>query len=113
MPTYTQVASQLLNDAAMFFKNVAESNADVAQDMLTNAEVFENLAGLLLNDPSGSTGGEAHTSMAAKLLGDSSKFFLSLANDNEPIREQMTENAKVFHEISLRLADDPFGEIEE
>ena len=80
MLTHAELAAQLLNDAAAFFKNVAEANSDVAEDMLTNAEVFENLANLLAENPSGETGGEKHAVMAARLLNDSAQFFKSLAN---------------------------------
>lgn len=112
MMTHAQLAAQLLNDAATFFKNVAESNADVAEDMLANAEVFENLAMLLSTDPDGETGGERHAVMAARLLHDSAQFFKSLANDNEPIREQMTENARVFEDISVRVGENPLGTLD-
>lgn len=112
MPTHAELAAQLLNDAASFFKNVAEENTDVADDMRTNAGVFENLAHLMENDPMGATGGEKHAVMASRLLHDSAQFFKSLASDNEPIRDQMNENARVFEEISVVVKDDPFGVIE-
>jgi hypothetical protein len=53
MATYAQLAGKLLRDAAMFFRNVGEQNPPLKQQMDDNAAVYEQVADLVENDPSG------------------------------------------------------------
>ncbi len=55
MPTTTHanLAVQLLRDAAGFFRNVGEQNPDLKDNMFDNANVYEEVAQLLENDPEG------------------------------------------------------------
>ncbi len=56
MPTtsYTDLAVKLLRDAAGFFRNVGEQNEPLAEQMNENADVYEQVADLLEQDPTGS-----------------------------------------------------------
>lgn len=53
MPTHAQLAARLLRDAAQFFKTVGEQNEPLKDQMTENANVFEQVAGLVENDPNG------------------------------------------------------------
>jgi hypothetical protein len=53
MPTHAQVAARLLRDAATFFRNVAVQNPPIAEQMNDNATVYDQVADLVENDPSG------------------------------------------------------------
>ena len=50
-PTLTDLAARLLADAADFFENVGEGNADHAEQMTSNAEVFRLISNMLIEDP--------------------------------------------------------------
>ncbi len=43
----------LLRDAAGFFRNVGEQNVELKEQMFDNANVYEEVAQLLENDPEG------------------------------------------------------------
>jgi hypothetical protein len=49
--THAQLAVRLLRDAAGFFRNVAEQNPALAEEMNDNAAVYDEVAGLLAQDP--------------------------------------------------------------
>ncbi len=51
--THVQLAVRLLRDAAGFFRNVADQNPAVADQMRENADVYEEVAALLDDDPDG------------------------------------------------------------
>jgi hypothetical protein len=51
--THVQLAVRLLRDAAGFFRNVADQNPAVANQMRENADVYEEVAALLDGDPDG------------------------------------------------------------
>lgn len=51
--THSELAVRLLRDAAGFFRNVAEQNPDMAEQMRDNADVYEQVASLLSDDPDG------------------------------------------------------------
>ena len=112
MPTHAELASRLLTDAAGFFRTIAEQNEPIAKEMTENADVFEQMSGLLNKDPSGSLNENPHGELAAKLLKDAADFFRTLAEQNEPLREQMTENATVFDQIAHLVAQDPLGNLD-
>jgi len=51
--THTNLAVQLLRDAAGFFRNVGEQNPELKENMFDNANVYEEVAQLLEADPEG------------------------------------------------------------
>ncbi len=53
MATYVQLASKLLRDAALFFRNVGAQNEPLKEQMNDNASVYEQVADLLEKDPMG------------------------------------------------------------
>ena len=52
-----------------------------------------------------------HSQLAAQLLRDAASFFRTIAEQNEPLRAQMSENAAVFDEVAMLVERDPNGEI--
>lgn len=53
-----------------------------------------------------------HSQLAAQLLRDAAAFFDTIGQQNEPLREQMMENAAVFTEVAMLVETDPNGEIQ-
>jgi hypothetical protein len=53
MPSHAQLAARLLRDAASFFRTIGEQNEPLTEQMLENAAVFEQVAGLVETDPNG------------------------------------------------------------
>lgn len=51
--TYAQLSAKLLRDAAAFFKTIAEQNPPLKEQMDENADVFEQVANLVENNPTG------------------------------------------------------------
>lgn len=49
--THAELAVLLLRDAAGFFRNVAEQNPGMAEQLNDNADVYEEVAELLAGDP--------------------------------------------------------------
>lgn len=109
MPTHTELATKLLGDAAEFFLTLGEQNPPLMEQMQENATVFEQMAEILTGDPRGTMAGTPNAELAGKLLKDASIFFLTLASQNESIKQQMTENAAVFEQIGNLVTDDPLG----
>lgn len=109
MPTHSELAGKLLIDAAAFFRTLAEQNANLTEQMTENATVFEQMATLITQDPEGELEGTAHAELTGRLLKDAAGFFRTLAEQNEPIREQMHENANVYDQIGDLVAEDPMG----
>ena len=112
MPTHATLAAQLLQDAAGFFRNLASENETVREDMNSNADVFDQMAGLMTQEPTGVIDDKPYSLLAAQLLRDASKFFRTLAEDNEPLREQMTENARVFDHTANLVEENPLEILE-
>ena len=52
-----------------------------------------------------------HAQLAARLLRDAAQFFRTLAEQNEPLREQMIENASVFERVATLVEVDPTGSV--
>lgn len=52
--TYAELAARLLRDAAVFFRTIGNQNPALLTQMSENAEVFEQVASLVENDPTGS-----------------------------------------------------------
>lgn len=53
MATYAELAAKLLRDAATFFRNVGAQNVHVKQTMDDNADVYDQVAELLAQNPLG------------------------------------------------------------
>lgn len=53
MITNAQLAAKLLKDAAVFFRTIGEQNPPLKIQMDENASVFEQVAELVEQDPSG------------------------------------------------------------
>ncbi len=51
--THAELASRLMVDSAKFFKDLAEENPQIKDQMLSNAEAYEKLGELVMNDPMG------------------------------------------------------------
>lgn len=51
--THVELAIKLLRDAAGFFRNVGEQNGPIKDEMHSNADVYDKVADLLEEDPSG------------------------------------------------------------
>jgi len=113
MPTHAQLASKLLVDAAQFFKTIAEQNPDLKDQMEENATVFEQMGGIIAQNPVGEMDGKSHGELAGRLLTDAATFFRTLAENNEPIKEQMEENANVYEQIGSLVSQNPEGELQE
>ncbi len=109
MPTHAELAGKLLSDAATFFRTLASQNESLAEQMTENATVFEQMADLIAQDPQGELEGTSHAELTGRLLKDAAGFFRTLAEQNEPIRDQMTENANVYDQIGDLVANDPLG----
>ena len=54
-----------------------------------------------------------YAELGARLLRDAAVFFLTIGEQNEPLKEQMIENARVFEQIAQLLEDDPTGVADE
>lgn len=50
-----------------------------------------------------------HSELAAKLLRDAATFFKTIGEQNEPLQEQMKENAEVFEQVATLVETDPQG----
>ncbi len=53
MPSHAQLAGRLLRDAANFFRTVGEQNVALKPQMDENANVFDQVATLVEQDPMG------------------------------------------------------------
>lgn len=49
--------------------------------------------------------------MAARLLRQAATFFRTLAEQNPPLKESMSENASVFEDVAALVEHDPLGVI--
>lgn len=109
MPTHAELASKLLADAAEFFRNLGDKNDEINGQMVENAEVFVQMSELLSQSPDGKIDDKSHGDLAGRLLKDAATFFRTLAEQNEPIKEQMLQNADVYDQIGDLVAEDPMG----
>lgn len=112
MPTHAELADKLLTETADFFKNLGNKNPATAKQMGENASVFEQIAALLLRDPTGKIDDKSHAELAARLLIDAANFFRALGKQNPPLEEQMNLNADVYEDIAGRVQSDPLGIME-
>lgn len=51
MPTHAQLAAKLLRDASAFFKDLAQQNPEISDQMTDNAQIYEQIAGLVEEKP--------------------------------------------------------------
>ncbi len=109
MPTHAELASKLLIDAADFFITLGEQNEPLKEQMEENATVFKQMGALLAQEPQVALNDTPHSELAGKLLVDAATFFTTLAEQNEPIKEQMEENANVYKQIGELVIKNPLG----
>lgn len=55
----------------------------------------------------------SHAEIAARLLRDAATFFRAVGDQNEALRDQMTENADVFEQVAMLVENDPNGQLED
>lgn len=55
----------------------------------------------------------SHAEIAARLLRDAATFFRAVGEQNEALRDQMTENADVFEQVAVLVETNPTGELED
>jgi len=110
--THAAIAANLLQEAASFFINLGNENEQIAEQMGENSRVFKQMADLLNNDPTGQIDDQSHGEMAGQLMKDAGNFFRALGEQNEPIKEQMDQNAEVYDHIAELVSNDPLGEME-
>ena len=113
MPSYADLAADLLNEAGSFFVRVSQNRPDILPQMEDNAATFHRMAELIKNDPDGSVEHLTHGEMAARLLEDAALFFESVAKENPPIAEQMIENAAIFRQIGEQVRVNPAQSVPE
>lgn len=53
-----------------------------------------------------------YANLAAKLLRDAATFFRNVGAQNEPLKEQMDDNASVYEQVADLVEQDPMGEID-
>ena len=53
-----------------------------------------------------------HAQLAAKLLRDAAVFFRNVGDQNEPLKDQMYDNATVYEQVADLVENDPAGELE-
>ncbi len=53
MPTHAQLAARLLRDAAKFFRTIGQQNPALKPQMDENATVFDQVATMVEQDPTG------------------------------------------------------------
>lgn len=109
MPTHAQLCVTLLKDAALFFRNMAETNASLKTQMNSNAAVFEQMAKAMELQPTAMAGNATYAMMAAEMLKNAAQFFRSIAAENEPIREQLERSADIYEQMARHVAEDPLG----
>jgi uncharacterized protein Yka (UPF0111/DUF47 family) len=53
MATHAELAAKLLRGAAKFFRALSEGNPDIREQMLRNADTYEQVADMVERDPTG------------------------------------------------------------
>lgn len=112
MPSHAELASRLLTDAASFFRTLAEQNQPIRTQMTENATVFEQMAAMLTQNPLGMLEDKPVAELTGRLLKDAATFFRALAEQNPPLKEQMTENANIYDRIAELVTQNPTGILE-
>lgn len=109
--SYAEVAAGLLVDAATLFGTIADGNDAVREQMIENSNLFREVAALLRADPGRKIGDAVVASVGARLLRDAAGLFVTVGKQNEPLAEQMNNNASVFMQVAALLETDPSGAI--
>lgn len=114
MPTHAELTAKLLNDAATFFRMLAENNAELRDKMNPNAKIFDEVAQALRMQPRGYTGEMLTAELAGKFLTEAATFFLDIskAKGNEAIKEQMEHTASIYQQMGQLVGRDPLGVID-
>jgi hypothetical protein len=53
-----------------------------------------------------------YAQLSARLLRDAATFFRNVAAQNEPLREQLEDNATVYEQVADLVEREPLGEID-
>jgi hypothetical protein len=53
-----------------------------------------------------------YSHLAAKLLRDAATFFRNVGLQNQPLKEQMDDNASVYEQVADLVEKDPMGELD-
>jgi hypothetical protein len=53
-----------------------------------------------------------YAQLGAKLLRDAATFFRNVGNQNEPLKEQMFDNASVYDQVADLLEKNPLGSLD-
>lgn len=53
-----------------------------------------------------------YAQLAAKLLRDAATFFRNVGAQNQPLKEQMNDNASVYEQVADLLEKDPNGTLD-
>lgn len=53
-----------------------------------------------------------HADLAAKLLRDAATFFRNVGAQNQPLKQQMDDNASVYDQVADLVENDPMGELD-
>ena len=109
MAHYYDIASDLLRETADFIERVCRNSDNADPAMLESAGVFRHMADLVRDNPEGSVEHLTHAEMAARLLEDARAFFLSVAQNNPMIAEQMQGNAEFFIFIAGEMRKNPMA----
>lgn len=112
MSTHAELAARLLKDAASFFHTVAEQNVTIKEQMLQNASIFEKISEMVLREPLSLLDGKTYAVLSSGLLRDAAIFFRTLAEQNPPLQQQMSENAYVYDKIADLVSANPHGTLE-
>ena len=54
-----------------------------------------------------------YAQLAAKLLRDAATFFRNVGDQNEPLRENMYDNASVYDQVAELVERDPMGVLQD
>ena len=55
---------------------------------------------------------QTHAQLAAALMRQASKFFLSIGQQNPELNEQMSHNAQTFSQVADLVEADPTGKVQ-
>jgi hypothetical protein len=53
-----------------------------------------------------------YVQISARLLRDAATFFRNVARQNETLREQLDDNARIYEQVADLLEKDPQGELD-
>ncbi len=109
MPTNAEMAARLLGDAAGFFRNMGKSNAEIKKQMDENGAIFDRMAEVMRSQPEGAQGELRYAKIAGDMLRNAARFYRSVGDKNEPIREQLYRSAEIYDQLAQLVTDAPLG----